>query len=83
MPLSVYEELRDSVLETDRYFTQKRDAVGKLGASTNQKTVCALRQLAYGVPADVACEYVRVSESTASEPLHKFCAAVRKRFEAE
>jgi Plant transposon protein len=83
MPRSVYELLREGLLETDRYFIQKRDAVGKIGASTDQKMVCALRQLAYGIPADAVCEYARVSESTASESLHKFCAAVRRRFQAE
>jgi hypothetical protein len=83
MPRSVYELLREGVLATDGYFLQKQDAIGKLGASTDQKMVCALRQLAYGVSADAVCEYVRVSESTASESLHRFCAAVRKRFEAE
>jgi hypothetical protein len=83
MPRSVYELLREGLLETDEYFIQKQDAVGKLGASTDQKMVCALPQLAYGVPVDAVCEYVRVSESTASESLHRFCAAVRKRFEAE
>jgi Plant transposon protein len=83
MPRSVYELLREGLLETDEYFLQKQDAVGKLGASTDQKMVCALHQLAYGVPADAVCEYVRTSESTASESLHRFCAAVRKRSEAE
>jgi Plant transposon protein len=83
MPRSVYELLREGLVETDRYFTQRRDAVGKLGASTDQKMVCALRQLAYGVPADAVCEYVRLSESTASESLHRVCAGIRKRFEGE
>jgi hypothetical protein len=82
-PRSVCEVLRDGLLETDKYFRRKRDAAGKLGASTDQKMVCALRQMSHGVPADAVCEYVRVSESTASESLHKFCAAARMRFKAE
>jgi hypothetical protein len=52
MPRCVYMVLRESVLETDRYFLQKRDTLGKLGASTDQKMVCASHQLAYGVPAE-------------------------------
>jgi hypothetical protein len=72
MPRSVYAVLRDGVLDTDRYFIQKRDAAGKLGAFTDQKLVCALRQLAYSVPADAVCEYVLVSESTATDSLHSF-----------
>jgi Plant transposon protein len=83
MPRCVYEMLRKGVLETDDYFLQKNDALGRPGASTDQKMVCALRQLAYGIPADAVCEYVRVSESTAAESLHRLCSAVRKRFETE
>jgi hypothetical protein len=44
--------LREGLLETDGYFLQNQDALGKLGASTDQKMVCALRLLAHGVPAD-------------------------------
>jgi hypothetical protein len=52
MPRSVYEVLSEGLLEIDEYFLQKQDALGKLGASTDQKMVCELRQLVYGVPAD-------------------------------
>jgi hypothetical protein len=37
MPRSVYEVLREGLLETDGYVLQKKDALGKLGASTDQK----------------------------------------------
>jgi hypothetical protein len=71
MPRSVYELLREGLLETDEYFLQKQDAVGQLGAFTDQKMFCALRQLAYGVPADAVCKYVLLLESTDSESLHR------------
>jgi hypothetical protein len=49
--------------------------------STIQKTIAALRQLAYGSPADaideyVLDEYVRIGESTAINSLQRFCRAV-------
>jgi hypothetical protein len=37
MSRSVYEVLREGLLETDGYFLQKKDALGKLGASTDQR----------------------------------------------
>jgi hypothetical protein len=52
MLCNVYEVLREGLLETDGCFLQKQDALGKLGASTDQRVVCALLQLAYGMPAD-------------------------------
>jgi hypothetical protein len=52
MPRSVYEVLREGLLETDWYFLQKQVSLGKLGASADQKVVCALRQMADSVPTD-------------------------------
>jgi hypothetical protein len=52
MPRSVYVVLPEGLLETEGYFLPEQDAPGKLGASTDQKMVCALRKTAYGVPAD-------------------------------
>jgi hypothetical protein len=54
-----------------------------MGASTDQKITTAMRQLAFGCPADAAAELVRVSESLASESLLWFCRSVRKKFEQE
>ncbi|KAK9060749.1 hypothetical protein SSX86_021455 [Deinandra increscens subsp. villosa] len=59
-----------------RYFTQRRDAAGRLGLSTNQKITCALRQLAYGASADQCDEYIRIGESTAIKRLHNFCRSI-------
>jgi hypothetical protein len=83
MPRSVYEALRDGVLEPDRYFMQKRDAAGTLGAPTNQTLVCALRQLAYGVPADAFSSTYAFSSRPRQSICTRFLPAVRKWFEAE
>jgi hypothetical protein len=37
---------REGLLESDGYLLQNQDALAKLGASTDQIVVCALRQLA-------------------------------------
>jgi Plant transposon protein len=76
MPRCVYKEVRARVLETDNYFHDKSDALGRPGVSTDVKITAALRQLSLGVGSDGVVEYCRVSESTASESLKRFCAAV-------
>jgi hypothetical protein len=83
MPRSMYEKVRVGVLEVDPYFSRRPDAAGVMGASTDQKITAAMRQLAFGCPADAAAELVRVSESLASESLLRYCRAVRKKFEQE
>ena len=44
---------------------QKRDALGKLELSSLQKCTVGVRMLAYGLPADVCDEYVRICETIA------------------
>jgi hypothetical protein len=65
-----------AVTEKDDWFRCRPDATGKMGLSSFQKCIAALRILAYGLPADAVDDYVRISESTATEPLNKFCKAV-------
>ncbi|GJT07948.1 putative nuclease HARBI1 isoform X2 [Tanacetum coccineum] len=58
------------------YFKQRHDAIGIKGLSPIQKCTAAIRQLAYGTPADCNDEYVRIGESTSIECLKKFCQGV-------
>jgi len=67
----------------DSYFVRKPDATGKLGLSAIQKTMAAIRQLAYGVSADTIDEYIRIAESTAIKCLKRFCTAVNESFGEE
>ena len=60
------------VLEHDDYFQQKFDALHNIGLSTIQKVTAALRQMAYGTPADACDQYIRIGESTALECLYRF-----------
>jgi hypothetical protein len=61
-------------------FSQKSDAVGGRGTTTDPKITAALRQLSFGVGADTVVEYIRLSESTVAECLKRFCAAVVSEF---
>jgi hypothetical protein len=71
-----YERIRETGISEHSYFEQKTDAVGALGASTDQKIAAALRQLTQGISGDSTVEYVRLSESTAAVCLKRFCSAV-------
>jgi hypothetical protein len=83
MPPELYNVIELGILEVDNYFEQRRDAVGSLGASTNQKITEDLRQLALGVGADSVVEATGRSESTAAEFRQRFSRAVVARFGAE
>ncbi|XP_010693615.2 uncharacterized protein LOC104906544 [Beta vulgaris subsp. vulgaris] len=75
MQRHVFLRIMESVVASDVWFTQKRDATGQLGLSPLQKCTAAIRMLAYRVAADSLDEYVRISESTYSsnsiDEIHK------------
>jgi hypothetical protein len=66
----------------DPWFIQKRDGVGRIGLSSLQKYIAAIRMLAYGIPADTTDEYCRTGESTAIEAMKRFTVAIRGCFES-
>jgi Plant transposon protein len=73
----------NAVQAEDFYFTWRKDAVGKPGASGLQKAVSALRQLAYDTEADSTDVYCKISETTASESLTRFSLCVVPCFGSE
>nr|CCA19309.1 F21J9.3 putative [Albugo laibachii Nc14] len=73
---SVFSRVVDCISSSDAYFIQKPDAADRPGLSAIQKALSAIRQLAYGAPADSMDEYVRMAETTALESLKRFCVAV-------
>lgn len=58
------------------FFTQKRDATGRLGLSALQKSTAAIRMMAYGCAADAVDEYLRLGESTAISCLENFVEGI-------
>ncbi|KAI5388369.1 hypothetical protein KIW84_074167 [Lathyrus oleraceus] len=67
----------------DEYFQMRVDATGKMSLSPLQKCTSAIRMLAYGSPADLVDEYVRIGESTSIECLERFVKGVNVVFGAE
>jgi hypothetical protein len=77
----VFIRLMNSVTAYDDWFECRQDCTGKMGLSALQKCVAAIRILVYGLPADAVDEYVRISESSTTVALNKFCRAVVAVFE--
>ncbi|XP_050877195.1 uncharacterized protein LOC127080955 [Lathyrus oleraceus] len=74
---------QDALGNHDEYFQMRVDATGKMGLSPLQKCTSAIRMLAYGSPADLVDEYVRIGESTSIECLERFVKGVNVVFGAE
>lgn len=83
MPREVYERVCASVLEHNPYFSQKKDALGFVGISTDTKLAIALKQLSYGEPGDRVESEFWVSEATATNFLKLFCESVVDCFQAK
>ncbi|CDP06307.1 unnamed protein product [Coffea canephora] len=66
----------ESITNHSKFFRMRIDAAGKKGLSPLQKITSAIRQLAYGAPADQLDEYIRMGETTAIECLSQFCRCV-------
>jgi hypothetical protein len=62
--------------EYSPYFTQREDALGRLGLSPLQKCTVDLCLLAYGFATDSIDEYLKLARSTTLECLEKFCEGI-------
>lgn len=76
MSCSLFLCVVNAVGHHDNYFQQRRDTSNRLGISSLQKITAVFRMLAYGVPADVAEEYIKIGESTTIESIKRFCRAI-------
>jgi hypothetical protein len=69
----LFERIVHALGEWSPEFTQRRDALDRDGLSPLQKCTSAIRQLAYGTPADALDEYLKIAESTSVKCLIFFC----------
>ncbi|XP_012841572.1 PREDICTED: uncharacterized protein LOC105961854 [Erythranthe guttata] len=72
----LFSRILSSVEAYDPYFVQRNDALGVSGLSSLQKVIAAYRILAYGVPADLLDDHIRIGESTSIESLRHFVKAI-------
>lgn len=85
MPRFVFNRVLVTVCNGSPYMCQglRPDATGRKGISPLMKVITALRQLAYGIPADLSDDLFDVSETTARKCLKEFCRTVVTCFEHE
>ena len=83
MKCSLFLSIQSKVEAYDSYFVQKRNSAKKLGLSSLQKIIAALRMLTYGVSSNLIDKYVQIGETTALESLKKFVTAAIDVFSKE
>ncbi|CAN1302976.1 Protein ALP1-like [Linum perenne] len=83
MKKELFLRIVESLSNYSEYFRPRVDAANKRGLSPLQKCTAAIRQLAYGTPADHYDEYLRIGESTAIECLKQFCRCIIEVFGSE
>ncbi|CAH9134268.1 unnamed protein product [Cuscuta epithymum] len=79
----VFEGIMNALSAHNTFFHQKRDAVGRMGLSVQQKCTCAIRILAFGVTPDILDEYLKVADTTGRECLLQFVEGVTTIFGPE
>ena len=83
MKRSLFLNIQSKIEAHDSYFVQKRNSANKLGLSSLQKIIVALRMLVYGVSGDLMDEYVWIGETIALESLKKFVTVIIDVFSEE
>ncbi|PIA30937.1 hypothetical protein AQUCO_05300043v1 [Aquilegia coerulea] len=78
-----FHRIMNVVASHNPFFIQKEDVIGRLGVSTLQRCMAAIRMLSYGCPTNSNDKYLRVSRSTSIESLMHFCQAVIDVFEEQ
>jgi hypothetical protein len=76
MRRSLFLSIIHKLSETSLYFTERRDVIGCIGLTSLQKCIAGLRQLAYGMTADMIDEYLKLEKSTTLECLEYYCAGI-------
>ena len=72
MRRSLFRCIVDRLGEYSPYFTQRADAVDRLGFSPLQKCTAALRLLAYGGAADTIDDWLKLARQTSLKVLERF-----------
>ena len=77
MNCSLFLRIKSMLEAIKPYFVQQRNVVGRLGLSSFQKMIVAIRMLAYGATTDLCDEYVRIGESATIKCLKKIVKALQ------
>jgi hypothetical protein len=69
--------------ETSSYFNERYDATGRVGLTVLQKCTAIVRQLAYGMVANMIDEYLKLENSTVIECIEYYSSGIIECFCAE
>jgi hypothetical protein len=83
MRMTLFLSIMHKLSETSPRFSERYDATGRINLSALQKCIVDLRQLAYGMTADMIDEYLKLGKSTTLDCLEHYCACIIKCFGAE
>lgn len=83
MSRRLFVRITEALERHDQYFSQRKNAAGKMGLHPVQKTTAAMRMLSLAMPADALDEYLRMGESTVLESLQHFCKGICEIFAEE
>ncbi|XP_057789597.1 uncharacterized protein LOC131006454 [Salvia miltiorrhiza] len=72
-----------NAVQSDPYFQQRANALGRSGFTPLHKCTVAIRMLANGGAADQYDEYLRVAKSTLLECMCRFCRVINQLFGVE
>lgn len=76
MNCSLFLRILNAIEQYDVYFIQRNDALDIVVLFDLQMMTVVIRKLAYGMPADIVDEYVRIGELTTIESLKRLYVAI-------
>jgi hypothetical protein len=76
MSRCLFLQIANKVDAHNPYFKQRTNALSVLGLSCLQKVTATHMILAYGIPADLTNEYLRIGETITIESLRAFVKAI-------
>lgn len=83
MNCSLFLRILNAIEQYDVYFIQRNDALDIVVLFDLQMMTVVIRKLAYGMPADIVDEYVRIGELTTIESLKRLYVAIVAIYEEE
>jgi hypothetical protein len=83
MQRTLFLSIMNTLSETSPYFTERHDATDRIGLTLLQKCTTTLRQLAYGMTADMIDEYMKLEKTSALKCLEYYCADIVDCYGAE
>jgi hypothetical protein len=83
MRMTLFLSIMYKLSETSSYFSERNDAIDCVAFTVLQKCIAVVRELAYGMAADMIDEYPKLGKSTVLECLEYYCVDIIEYFGTE